>query len=115
MALEDASVECELVVFDDGRDALDHILTADAVIPPLRPDLMILDLNLPKNDGFEILEAVRATRAFEDVPIAVLSSSTSGRERAKLATFEVREFIAKPPDLEEYLKIGTVVRQLLGG
>jgi CheY-like chemotaxis protein len=74
---------------------------------------MILDLNLPKHDGLEILEVIRDTPALAQVSIAVLSSSSSARERAKLATFQVREFIAKPPDLQEYLNIGKVVRSLL--
>ncbi len=113
MALEDACVECDLVVFEDGGEVLEHIAntTFGPDHPP--PDLIMLDLNLPKNDGLEILQVIRDTSAMAEVPIVVLSSSSSPRERAKLAAFRIREFLVKPPDLEEYLKIGKVVRDVL--
>jgi CheY-like chemotaxis protein len=113
MALEDASVECELVVFEDGRAIIDHIRRPDSARPRSAPDLIVLDLNLPKSDGLEVLQVIRDTPAFANAAIVVLSSSSSARERVTLAAFRVREFIAKPPDLEEYLKIGKTVRNLL--
>lgn len=113
MALNDASVECDLVLFEDGREVIDRIRNSDWSIPQSTPDLMILDLNVPKNDGLEILQVIRETPALASVPIAVLSSSSSVHERARLAAFQIHKFIAKPPDLEEYLKIGKVVRNLL--
>lgn len=113
MALQDACIECELVLFEDGREVIDHIRNADPAVPHSAPDLMILDLNLPKNDGLEILQTIRETPILANIPIAVLSSSSSARERVKLSAFQIREFIAKPPDLEEYLSIGKVIRSLL--
>ncbi len=113
LALKEAGVECDLVLFDDGRDVIDYIRSADTSVSESAPDLMILDLNLPKNDGLEILQVLRNMPHFAKVLIAVLSSSSSARERASLAEFQIREFIVKPPDLEEYLNIGHVVRNLL--
>jgi DNA-binding response OmpR family regulator len=113
LALKEAGVECDLVLFDDGRDVIDYIRNADTSVSESAPDLMILDLNLPKNDGLEILQVLRNTLHFAKVLIAVLSSSSSARERASLAEFQIREFIVKPPNLEEYLNIGHVVRNLL--
>ena len=113
MALDDAGVECNLVVFEDGGEVIEYVRKTDPARPQAKPDLMILDLNLPKNDGLEILEILRDTPLYADVSIVVLSSSSSVRERAKLAAFQVREFIAKPPDLQEYLNIGKIVRNLL--
>jgi CheY-like chemotaxis protein len=113
MALDEAGVECNLVVFEDGGEVIEYIRRADPAQPPPKPDMMILDLNLPKNDGLEILEIIRDTPVFADVSIVILSSSSSVRERAKLAAFHVREFIAKPPDLQEYLNIGKILRSLL--
>lgn len=113
MALEDACVDCDLVVFEDGSEVLDYIARTKFGPEQPPPDLIMLDLNLPKNDGLEILQVVRDTPALADVPVVVLSSSSSPRERAKLAAFRIREFLVKPPDLEEYLKIGKVVRSVL--
>lgn len=113
MALEDASVQCDLVVFGDGRQAIDYILNPDSALPPSPPDLIILDLNLPKHDGLEVLQVLRGAPAFAKVSIVVLSSSSSSRERTKLAAFNIREFIAKPSDIDAYLSIGRIVANLL--
>ncbi len=77
------------------------------------PDLAILDLNVPKNDGLEILEAIRTSRRFAQLPVAVLSSSSSPRERANMERFKIRQYMTKPSDLDEFLKIGTMVKNLL--
>lgn len=113
MALKDAGVQCDLVLFEDGRQVIDYVRKPESVSPQSSPDLIVLDLNLPKNDGLEILEVLREAPAFADVSIAVFSSSSFPRERAKLEAFKIREFIVKPTDLDEYLDIGKVVRNLL--
>lgn len=113
MALKEAGVECELVFFEDGREIIDHVRDAGSTSPQSPPDLIVLDLNLPKNDGLEILQVIREAPVFANVSVAVLSSSSSLRERAKLASFRIGEFIVKPPDLDEYLNIGKIVRDLL--
>ena len=77
------------------------------------PDLAVLDLNLPKIGGLEILEAMRASRAFAGIPVAILSSTSSPRERAKIDAFGVDRFITKPLDLEEFLRIGVTLKTLL--
>ena len=113
MALDAACLKCKLVVFEDGRAVIDYICSAEGASQASVPDLIILDLNLPKNDGLEILQVMRDVPAFAAVSIVVFSSSSSTRERARLSGFRIREFIAKPPDLEEYLSIGQTVRKLL--
>lgn len=113
MALRESCVKCVLTVFEDGSEVIDYIRQADPSIQQSMPDLIILDLNLPKNDGLEILQIIRNTPRYAEVPIAVLSSSSSARERARLETFQIRQFITKPADLDEYLRIGRTVRDLL--
>jgi chemotaxis family two-component system response regulator Rcp1 len=113
MALQDACVECDLVLFEDGSEVIDHVRKSDSASLRSAPDLIVLDLNLPKSDGLEVLQVIRDAPGFAQVPVAVLSSSSSARERAKLAAFHIREFIVKSPDIEEYLNIGKIVRNLL--
>ena len=110
MALKEAGVPCDLIVIDDGGDALAFVqqdLPSDAV-----PDLAILDLNLPKRDGFEVLESMRSNAALSQVPVAILSSSPP-RDRARLRDLRVQKYMVKPADLEEFLKLGVVIRDLL--
>jgi len=112
-ALENAQVECDLVVIEDGGEALAFIQERGKHAGRETPDLTILDLNLPKYDGLELLEAMRSNPTFADVPVAVLSSSSSPRDRAKMEALHIGRYITKPPDLDEYLQIGYVVKQLL--
>jgi two-component system, chemotaxis family, response regulator Rcp1 len=111
MALEEAQVECELTVIDDGGDALAFIAKQSAADAP--PDLAILDLNLPRRDGVEVLSGMRSNPVFSDVPVAVLSSSALPRERARVEALRVRRYMVKPSDLDEFLKIGGQVKELL--
>lgn len=113
MALEEHCVDCDIVVFADGSQLLDHMRKSGSGLQDLAPDLLLLDLNLPKMDGLEILQSIRETPAFATVPVAVLSSSSSTRERAQLEAFNIRTFITKPSDLDKYLEIGEIVRNLL--
>ena len=111
MALREADVDCELKVIDDGGDALAFVEHEDA--PESRPDLAILDLNLPRRDGMEVLHGMRGNPLFSDVPVAVLSSSALPRERARMEALHIRRYLLKPSDLEEFMKIGGEVKELL--
>ena len=111
-ALRSVDLECELTVIDDGAEALALARQSrDANSPPL--DLAIIDLNLPKHGGLEVLEEMRKNRSFAELPVLILTSSSSPRERATMEKFRVGRFVTKPPDLEEFLRIGQVIKELL--
>lgn len=111
MALQHARLDCELIIAEDGAKALDYIRSRG--VPLDAPDLAIIDLNLPKHDGFELLEAIQRSSAWADVPVLVFSSSPYADNRKKLDFLRAVRFRAKPPDLDEYLEIGLVVREML--
>jgi len=113
LALQHAGVDCDLVVFTNGREVIDHILHNAGPSPQSVPELIILDLNLPKLEGLEVLRLIRDTPGFANVPVAVLSSSSSPRDRDKLSELRIAEYIVKPADLDEYLRIGETVQKLL--
>ncbi|HUA87556.1 MAG TPA: response regulator [Bryobacteraceae bacterium] len=111
MALHEADVDFEFTVIDDGGEALAFVEKQSR--PESRPDLAILDLNLPRRDGVEVLNGMRANPLFSDVPVAVFSSSSLPRERARVEALHIRRYIQKPTDLDEFLKIGGAVKELL--
>jgi chemotaxis family two-component system response regulator Rcp1 len=113
MALERAELDCEMEVIDDGERAMALVQGRQDRAPAHSPDLVLLDLNLPKHSGLEILEAMRANQAFATAPVAVLSSSSSRRDRARIEAFNIELYITKPADLEEFLKIAPILRDLL--
>jgi len=111
MALSAAELDCNLTVIDDGGDAL--ALVRQHMDGNEVPDLAILDLNLPKCDGLEVLEAMRSNPQLTEVPVAILSSSSSPRERLRMQAFRVGRYITKPPDVDEFLRIGSIFKELL--
>ena len=112
-ALENAALNFELIVIDDGADALDYVRNEGNFSGEARPDVAVLDMNLPKSEGTEVLEALRRNERFSGVPVVVLTSSASPAERLRMERLGVQRFITKPPDLEEFLQIGNVVAELL--
>jgi len=112
MALDSAQLQYELTVIEDGAEALD-LIREQANLPNGFPDLAVLDLNLPKNDGLEVLKALRACGNLRKVPVAIMSSSSSARDRGKLEEFGVGRYITKPSDLDEFLRIGNILKELL--
>ncbi len=113
LALRKAGLDCVLTVLDDGADALALVRQQGNYADLDAPDLVVLDLNVPKYDGVEILEAMRANPAFGDVRVAILSSSSSPRERVKIEKFHISRYITKPLDLDEFLRIGVILKELL--
>jgi CheY-like chemotaxis protein len=113
LALKKAKLDCELTVLDDGADALAMVRQLGRFANAAVPDLVVLDLNVPKYDGIEILEAMRANSAYAQVRVAVLSSSSSPRERTRIEQFHISRYITKPLDLDEFLAIGLILKDLL--
>jgi CheY-like chemotaxis protein len=112
-ALRGAQLDCKLTLLEDGAEALAFLQQLETASDGSSPDLTVLDLNLPKNDGVEVLQAMRASPVFGSAPIAVLSSSASPRERARIEQFGVGRYITKPADLDEYMRIGFILKELL--
>lgn len=110
-ALDGAQLDFELTVVDDGANAL-ALLRPGAGTPA--PDLAIVDLNLPKHSGLEVIEEMRANPMFRDVPVVILTSSAAPRDRSSLEKFQIRKYIVKPADLDEYMRIGWQIREVLG-
>jgi DNA-binding response OmpR family regulator len=109
-ALASAQLDCQLTVIDDGAVAL--ALFRESAATPV-PDLAIVDLNLPKHSGLEIIERMRSNPRFAAVPVVIMSSSSSPNDRSKMEKFQVAQYIVKPADLDEFMRIGWRIRELL--
>jgi CheY-like chemotaxis protein len=111
-ALDAESVPYELVVARDGEEAITYIANADSGGPGI--DLLLVDLNLPKHDGTEVLSRLRNSKVLGHVPIIVLTSSDSPRDRERCLDLGANQYFQKPSDLERYMKLGSVVKTLMG-
>jgi two-component system response regulator len=96
----------ELVVAGDGEQAMDFILRRGPFSDAVRPDLIILDLNLPKNDGVDVLRCVREQDDLRQVPVVILTSSDSPADRIATESLGADSFITKPSDLDAFMALG---------
>jgi CheY-like chemotaxis protein len=79
------------------------------------PDLVLLDLNLPKVGGDVVLERVRSSRACKSVKVLIVSSSDAPSDRERAMQLGASEYFRKPSSLEQYMEFGPKVRMLLFG
>jgi CheY-like chemotaxis protein len=112
-ALKAAGLKFELTVIENGADGLAFARRQGAYPASSVPDLAVLDLNLPMNGGASVLEAMRQTKHLEYVPVFIMTSSAAPREQAWAKELGVERFITKPADLEDFLQIGHVVKEVL--
>jgi chemotaxis family two-component system response regulator Rcp1 len=112
-ALEGKPIDFELQVVEDGEKAMQLIETADANGGEFCPEVLLLDLNLPRRGGSEVLQWLNENQRRPGAKVVILSSSDSPTDRAEAARLGARYF-RKPSSLEEFLKIGDVVMELIG-
>ncbi len=111
-ALEEYQVRCELVVAINGEKAIKLIDEIEAGQQPC-PDLIIVDLNLPRKSGKDVLQRARAGRVCNQVPLVVLTSSNNQRDRDDVAPLNPSGYLRKPSKLDEFIKLGAIFKQLL--
>ncbi len=112
MALADQGVTLRIVVQSDGEKAMGFMDDVDAG-RRICPALAILDLNLPRIGGCEILERIRRSQGCGKVPVVVFSSSDSGRDKQMAESLGASRYIKKPSNLEDFLEVGKMLRELL--
>jgi CheY-like chemotaxis protein len=100
-ALSEAKVANEVTVMRDGASAMEHM---HAVVGGL-PDLVILDLNLPRLSGHEVLAAMRADDALRRVPVAVLTTSSAEADVTKTYELGANCFLTKPVDVDQFVHV----------
>lgn len=110
-ALHSRSLDFELTVAEDGQKALGHVKSASN--GQMRLDLIVLDINLPRHKGDEVLRQVRAEPSLAKVPVIVLTSSSAPSDRAAAVRLGADLFIRKPSDLQELLEVAKMVEEVL--
>ena len=112
-ALIAAELSFELTVIEDGARALAFVRGEGEFAGSPVPHLAIIDVSLPKNDGIQIVEALRGATRFDDMLVVVASSSAAPHPRLKDGDLRVARYISKPPDFEPFLKIGDTLKEIL--
>lgn len=111
LSLQKHRIEHTLQVVNDGDDALNYIARMGQNVP--FPDLLLLDLNLPKVDGADVLRAFRRRPDCAHVPVIVLTSSDAQSDREQMAALGISYYFKKPTDLDSFMEIGSVVGRFI--
>lgn len=112
LALAEHGIQHELLVVHDGEKAT-AALAANNQSGQRCFDLVLLDLNLPRIDGSQILAELRGHPRCPKTPVIVVSSSNAANDRARMAELGISHYFQKPSDLEEFMKLGAVVQRVL--
>jgi len=107
-ALEENGVKYTLEVAAHGGEMIEAVSKRGNA-----PDLVVLDLNLPRHDGLEILKLIRDNQDYNGVPVVILTSSDSPRDRTAASLLGAACYIRKPSNLEEFMEIGRTIQSLL--
>ncbi len=112
-AIEGAGLQAKLHVIRDGEQAVQYVDLNDGGDLPEVPDLVILDINLPKRSGGEVLRHIRNSHTFANVLVIGVSTSDSIREREELTDLGVYGYFRKPSEYDEFMKLGALVKKAL--
>jgi two-component system, chemotaxis family, response regulator Rcp1 len=112
-ALEEAKFDCFLHIMRDGVRAFEFLEQLDAEPDRPAPDVVLLDLNLPKIGGEEVLKRVRMSPRCEGVKVLIISSSDAPADRERMMTLGASDYFRKPSSLAQFMLLGTKVRAMI--
>jgi chemotaxis family two-component system response regulator Rcp1 len=104
-ALRDARIANELSVARDGEEAIAYLRQQGDFADTPRPDIVILDLNLPRKDGREVLREIKGDESLRRIPVLVLTTSASDRDVGECYDSHANCFLTKPIDFEEFIDV----------
>jgi CheY-like chemotaxis protein len=112
-ALEEHQIEHKLHIVQDGQEALEYVVRMGKPNEGPCPDVMLLDLNLPKADGPAVLSEFRKHPECTHTPVIVVTSSDSPKERAQMAELGVSYYFRKPSDFTAYMRLGALIKEVI--
>lgn len=113
-ALRAHGLDVDLQVFEDGEAAITFVQQLDADDTLACPSLVLLDVNLPRADGFEVLRCLRSSMRCGGIPVIVMTSSPALADRTTATVLRADAYFQKPPSYDAFLKLGALAQQMLG-
>lgn len=110
-AIEDSTLEAHLHVVDDGEAAMRYLRGEGEYAGSPRPDIILLDLNMPRMDGHSVLEALRAEPKLAAIPVTVLTTSTADSDVSASYARGANAFVTKPAEYEKFVELFSALGQ----
>jgi two-component system, chemotaxis family, response regulator Rcp1 len=108
-ALEDAKILVELNVVRDGKAAIDFMNREGVYANQQLPDLLLLDVNLPKKNGHEVLQHIKSTESLKHIPVIMLTTSSSEKDINLSYNNYVNCYITKPIEVNDFLSLVSTI------
>jgi CheY-like chemotaxis protein len=105
--------EFDILRVNDGEEALEFLNCSGAYPDAPRPDLLLLDLHMPRRGGFEILASIRASPALATLPVVIFTTSQWPADRAKAFALGANHFVQKPTGLDAFADLATTLREIV--
>jgi CheY-like chemotaxis protein len=109
--LKEGKVNNNLYVVEDGVEAMSFLRREGKYSDAVRPDLILLDLNLPKKDGREVLAELKADENLRTIPVVVLTTSEAEQDILKAYALHANCYITKPVDLDQFISVVTSIEE----
>jgi two-component system, chemotaxis family, response regulator Rcp1 len=103
----------QLVVLDNGEKAFQWIDANDREPQNVQPSAVILDLNMPRKSGAEVLQEIRASEQLKQTPVIIFTSSNTDRDKALAERYPHTRYVRKSADLDEFMEIGHILHQVI--
>ncbi len=113
-AIEATKLPLRVHVVEDGDQAVRFFDLADSNASAPCPALVILDINLPKKQGGDVLKHMRQSRKCANTLVIAVSSSDSARDREQMKHLGANRYFRKPSEYDDFMKLGDVIKTLLG-
>jgi CheY-like chemotaxis protein len=110
-ALEEAKLHINMSIVSDGVEALDFLCRRGPYAEAPRPDLMLLDLNMPRKDGREVLAEIKADPDLRGIPVVVLTTSHAEQDIVRTYNLHANAYVTKPVDLQQFITIVHAINQ----
>jgi chemotaxis family two-component system response regulator Rcp1 len=110
-ALQEAQVDNNLSWVSDGVEALAFLRREDPHAQAPRPDVILLDWNLPRKDGREVLAEIKAHESLKRIPVVVLTTSQAEEDILKAYHLKANCYISKPVELEQFMKVIKTIKE----
>lgn len=110
-ALKGSKILHSLNVVEDGVAALDYLRKVAPFQNAVRPDLVLLDLNLPKKDGREVLSAMKQDAALKTIPVVILTTSQAEEDVLRAYNLNANCYVTKPVDFDQFMRIVRTIEE----
>ncbi|WP_375510239.1 response regulator [uncultured Nostoc sp.] len=105
IALEDSKISIHLNVVEDGVEAMAFLRKQEKYVKAAHPDIVLLDFNLPRKDGREVLAEMKGDENLKRIPVVVLTTSQTQEDILKAYNLSANCYITKPVDFDQFVKI----------